>query len=126
MTKTQRNRSGCTLDIRNHIVALMRTAGTWENIAGCRIRWWKADPFQASLCTPFNPLPLPIGGQSFMDGVLRELSKKQQRIFPYLLDLWFEEKKVLSIEWNATGATHTIGYRRTGEWEDQLLAIRIP
>jgi len=111
--------------IRDHILKLMDTEGRWTSGSGIKIRYWARDGFDAFLNTPFNPAPhAKPDTRSYPSYAHAVIAQRTKRPMSYELSLWYG-RKVLSIEWQATGEARLISFRR-GDWERTLLETIFP
>ena len=108
------------LKIRDVVLNTKSAERCWDDQTGMRRLKIETSDWEASLNTPFNPLPSDdIAAPSYLHALVRAQVKKP---LDNLLDLWIPGLgKVLSLEWSDEEA-NLISMKR-GDWEATLFGL---
>lgn len=106
------------LALRDAALQLLQRDGEWMEVEGYpgRVRSYENDSLMMLHRTPFQPPPLSQAAMAA--GVTA--AQQQAAARDYGLDIWLQNKKVLSLIWNDTATMHVVMYR-PGAWEQPLL-----
>lgn len=108
------------LEIRDHIVPLVRECGAIECQRGpVRLIVLDVGPWTFNHWTPFNEIsPVEASSRSYRKAIVRQHTQPD---LAYGLDIW-RGLKVLSILWGDDGAIELISFVR-GAWEHEALTL---
>jgi hypothetical protein len=106
--------------LRNMALKLLQRDGDWQDVEGYpgRVRSYEGERLLIMHRTPFQPVP--VSGAAVLAGVSPETQRDIAR--EYGLDVWLDNKKVLSLIWNNGGSLGIVLFRE-GPWEDELADV---
>ena len=106
--------------LRLRALDLLNRRGEWQEIEGYpgRLRGYETGALFMLHRTPFQPTP--ISEAAVQAGISPEAQRRAARGFG--LDIWREDRKVLSIIWNESEQPAVI-YCRRGVWESELTQV---
>lgn len=96
---------------------LLQQEGAWEEIENYpgKVRSYERDGIFMLHRTPFQPIP--ISEQASAAGINAQTQREVARA--YGLDVWWQQRKVLSVIWNDGGQLGLVLFK-TGVWEMAL------
>ena len=103
-------------NLRDLGISLVTKLGQWEKCGAIRGLTATHGALHVSYRTPFQKLPQPSEFDKYQDALLGGKPN-----LPYGLDIWWEGKKVMNVEWSDRGEFDVVSYRK-GRWEDSLRA----
>ena len=113
-----RKRLEAALQVRDAALKKVRAEGEWEETDIGPMLMWKGMRLTMSHRTPFNKLPhIPEHIKYFA-----AKTGCSPGNLDYGLDIWFNDKKVLNIEWVDSERVDLVSFRR-GDWEREVLAF---
>lgn len=99
---------------------LMDRAGEWEAVEGYpgKVRSFHGGALFMLHRTPFQAVPISSAATlaGIAPGTQRDLARE------YGLDVWRENRKVMSLIWNEGGALGIVMFKE-GEWEQELIGL---
>ena len=103
--------------LRRRALELLNREGEWQEIEGYpgRLRGYESDAMFMLHRTPFQPPP--ISDAAVAAGISAEAQRRAARQFG--LDVWQNNRKVLSMIWNEAEMPAVVLFRRGG-WEETL------
>jgi len=106
--------------LREMALSLLHRDGDWENVEGYpgKVRSYYGDRLLIMHRTPFQPVP--VSNAAVLAGVSPDRQRDIAR--EYGLDVWLENRKVLSLIWN-DGQPLGIVLFKSGAWEDELAGL---
>lgn len=106
--------------LRDTALRLLQRDGAWADVEGYpgRVRSFHSDSLFILHRTPFQPVP--VSNAAVMAGVAPQAQRDIAR--EYGLDIWRDNKKVLSLIWNDGGSLGIVLFKQ-GVWEDELTII---
>jgi hypothetical protein len=120
MSRT-RTRLERAIEIRDHVLPLIRAGGRVQSRGGLRWTKWSPPGFNCVLITPFTPLPAGSRPSSYERAIAQHLGSKGM---PWRLDIWSRGTgKVLSLQWDDEQAD--LISMKSGLWEAKLLALKV-
>ena len=116
-----KKRLDAALRVRDAALMKMRVEGLWEVTNIGRVLMWKQMGLRMVFRTPFNKLPqIP----EHIKYLAAETGRSPINL-NYGLDIWFNDKNVLKIEWDDSERVRLTSFRR-GDWERKVLAFEPP
>src|ERR1700722_18870255 len=100
--------------IRAEAIALVSNLGKWQNAGPVKLLVYNSGSLQIAYRTPFQKLPDPGQATHYKRA---QLNGKPN--LPYGLDIWFDGKKVLNVEWGDDTRFDIVSYK-PGPWEQAL------
>lgn len=106
--------------LRNLALELLRRDGNWEDVEGYpgKVRSFESGRLFMLHRTPFQPVP--VSSEATMAGVTPQMQRDVAR--EYGLDIWQDNKKVLSLIWNEGGSLGIVVFKE-GQWEEELAGM---
>jgi len=109
------------LTIRDHLVPLIRTHGSMQEVSG-RAGWLAVCRMESLTCTLRSPFTAQFAeaplSAFFEQSISRQRAKPD---LPWGLDVW-HGSKVLSLQWDDEGRAEVMSFIR-GPWEAAALAM---
>lgn len=117
-----RHDDGRALEIRDHLLPLIREMGTVGVQSGAlRLTTFERGPWTINHWTPFNEVAAEeAASPSYRAALARQHSVPD---LPYGLDVW-RGLKVLSLMWSDSGDYKIVSYS-PGAWEEEVLNFRV-
>ncbi len=107
------------LAIRSAALDLLAKSGAWESAGATNFLVYSGGAIKIAYRTPFQKLPTE-NDRSRYERTLRGF----KRNLPYGIDVWYNGRKVMNIEWDDAGDFEVLSFRR-GEWE-AIFTTKIP
>lgn len=99
---------------------LLHQEGSWEEVENYpgKVRSFERDDLFMLHRTPFQPIP--ISEEAARAGVTA--IKQREAARAYGLDVWWQQRKVLSVIWNDGGQLGLVLFK-SGNWEETLAQL---
>lgn len=94
---------------------LVSERGKWLEVSGVRVMSANSGPFLFLYRTPFNNPEKVRPARNYVQALGRQYGTN----LPYGLDIYYNDRKVMNLEWDLTGRHCLVSYRR-GPWEEEL------
>lgn len=106
--------------LRELALKLLRADGAWEDVEGYpgKVRSFEAERIFMLHRTPFQPVP--VSHPATLAGVTPNQQRDVAR--EYGLDVWYDNKKALSLIWNEGGSLGIVVFKQ-GAWEVELASL---
>lgn len=106
--------------LRELALKLLRADGAWEDVEGYpgKVRSFEAERIFMLHRTPFQPVP--VSHSATLAGVTPNQQRDVAR--EYGLDVWYDNKKALSLIWNEGGSLGIVVFKQ-GAWEVELASL---
>lgn len=121
-----RQRTMRAIQIRDHVLPLVRERGMFERLQGSRASicmiHWRIGALKFMLRTPFSGWPTRWQSHQSLSYRAAILVQRARPVLGYGLDVW-QGRKVMSLQWDAKGDTEVISFH-PGPWEDEVLSLR--
>ena len=113
--ETRSSNDDRALAIRDHLLPLVRDRGTLEcQRDAVRLITLQLDPWLLKHWTPFNDLsPEQAASPGYRHALARQRTRPE---LPYGLEVWRDDRKVLSVLWAQDGSFEVDSFVR-GSWE---------
>jgi hypothetical protein len=124
---TASSRVDRVLALRSAALEVLGAETTMVEVQGLPGRFPSASTREIDILhrTPFQRIPGKSRRLKDAGASPRQRGHRAPMSLPYGLDIWFRQKRVLSVEWSADDAELNILSFRRGRWEDALIGSAI-
>ena len=109
------------LQLRDAALTILRDKGVWkENSVQQRMqrfRGFEGGSISITLRTPFQKMPEQTNIMKYVGALL-----DAKPAYPYGIDIWYNRKKVMNLEWDADGQFDVVSLHN-GLWEEEVLGM---